>query len=141
MIEVRFSRAPDLAGTRVDDPSASDFERVGGEAGLRAIIDDFLDRVFSDVMIGYLFDDKPKARIRALEVRYAAAHLGGPDTYDGRPMDVAHRASTIFDGHFARRMWLLRETLVAHRVPGDVMERWLAHNEAQREHVLAGSCR
>lgn len=141
MIEVRFSRAPEVEGARADDPGASDYDRVGGEAGLRAIIDDFLDRVFDDVMIGYLFDGKPKARIRELEVRYAAAHLGGPDAYDGRTLDAAHRAASIFDGHFARRMWLLRETLVAHRVPADVMARWLAHNQAQRELVLAGSCR
>lgn len=138
MIDVRFSR---VAAPRPDDPSASDFERVGGNAGLRAIIDDFLDRVFDDPMIGYVFDNKPKARIRELEVRYAAEHLGGPAAYDGRPLDVAHRASSIFDGHFARRMWLLRETLLAHCVPADVIERWLAHNQAQRELVLAGSCR
>jgi hemoglobin len=141
MIEVRFSRAPVDAPAPADDATASDFLRVGGEAGLRAIVDDFLDRVFSDVMIGYLFEGKPKARIRELEYRHAAEHLGGPVRYDGRPMDEAHRAARIFDGHFARRLHLLGETLAAHRVPDDVRARWLAHNEALREQVLAGSCR
>jgi len=141
VIEVRFTRASKAPAARRDDVTASDFERVGGEAGLRAVIDDFLDRVFGDVMIGYLFDGKPQARIRELEYRYAAEHLGADVRYEGRPLAEAHRASQIFDGHFARRMWLLRESLESHQVPIDVAARWLAHNEAQRNHVLAGSCR
>jgi len=140
VIDVRFSRAPEPALAAVG-PGGSDFERVGGEVGLRAIIDDFLDAVFADAMIGFHFDGKPKARIRALEYRYAAEHLGADIRYEGRALDEAHRAARIFDGHFTRRLWILRETLAAHAVPADIAARWLAHNEAQRERVLAGSCR
>jgi truncated hemoglobin YjbI len=139
MIDVRLSRVSDEP--RRDDPSASDFVRLGEAGGLRAIIDDFMDRVFGDVMIGFLFEGKPKARIRELEYRLAAEHLGGDVRYDGRPLDEAHRALKVMDGHFARRLHLLRETLAAHRVPDDVAARWLAHDEAQRPLVLAGSCR
>ena len=128
-----------------DDPSTSptvpadgsDFARLGGERGLRAIIDDFMTRVFADVMIGFLFAAAPKARIREMEFRYAAAHLGGPTAYDGRPLDEAHRASPISSGHFARRRQLLDETLSAHAVPDDIRQRWLAHVDAQRALVLA----
>jgi len=121
--------------------AGSDFARLGGERGVRAIVDDFMDRVFDDVMIGFHFEGKPKARIRELEYRYAAQHLGADVHYEGRPLDVAHGPLRIFDGHFARRLWLLRETLEAHHAPATVVARWLAHNEAQRELVLAGSCR
>ncbi len=139
MIDVRFR--PPMPTARRDDVTASDFERVGGEVGLRILIDDFMDRVFVDPMIGYVFDKAPKPRIRNFEYRYAAAHLGGGVVYDGRSLAEAHAKVTIFDGHFARRLWVLKETLEAHDVPGDIVARWLAHNEAQRDAVMTGSCR
>jgi hemoglobin len=117
-------------------PASTDFARLRGAAGLRAIIDDFMAQVFADAMIGFLFAAVPKARIRELEYRYAAAHLGGPDTYDGRPLGEAHRASPISGGHFMRRRQILLETLRAHGAPEDVIERWLAHVDAQRALVL-----
>lgn len=117
-------------------PASTDFARLGGASGLRAIIDDFLAQVFADGMIGFLFAAAPKARIREMEYRYAAAHLGGPDTYDGRALDEAHRASPISGGHFMRRRQILLETLRAHGAPEDVIARWLAHVDAQRALVL-----
>lgn len=142
MIDVRFPiGGADVARPHLDDLGRSPFERLGGEPGVRAIVDDFLDRVFADDMIGYLFVNAPKPRIRAFEYRWAAAHLGGPVAYDGRPLEEAHRAARIFDGHFARRLQLLRETLADHGVPAELGDRWLAHDEAQRERVLVGSCR
>jgi hemoglobin len=137
---VQLRRAPEEAPRR-DDPTATDFERLGGEAGVRALVDRFLDAVFSDEMIGFYFDRAPKARIRELEARFAMSHLGGPDTYDGRPLDVAHAPHRIFDGHFARRVAILRETLAAHGVPHDVAARWVAHTEAQRDLVVVAACR
>lgn len=133
-----------LAGARDSDApipaEGSDFERLG-PARLRAIIDRFLDRVFGDVMIGFMFDDKPKARIRELEYRFAAAHLGATAPYAGRPIEDAHAPLRIFDGQFARRRHLLAETLADFDVPADLMARWLAHTDSLRERVLFGSCR
>lgn len=139
MIDVRFR--PPMPTARHDDVTASDFERIGGEVGLRIVIDDFMDRVFVDPMIGYVFDKAPKPRIRNFEYRYAAAHLGAGVAYDGRSLADAHAKVTIFDGHFARRLWILKETLEAHALPADIVARWLAHNEAQRDAVMTGSCR
>lgn len=140
MIEVRF-RPAIAESPRRDDLSATDFERLGGEVAVRAITDELLDRIFIDPMIAYLFEDKPKARIRTFEYRYAAEHLGADLRYEGRSMAEAHATVPVFDGHFARRLKLLEETLQAHRVPADIADRWLAHNEAQRALVLQGSCR
>ncbi|MBL8784244.1 MAG: group 1 truncated hemoglobin [Deltaproteobacteria bacterium] len=137
---MQLRRGPEPAPRR-DDMTAPDFERLGGEAGVRAVVDAVLDRVFADAIIGFYFDRAPKARIRELEARFAMAHLGGPDTYDGRPLDVAHAPHRIFDGHFARRIAILRETLVEVAVPADVAARWVAHAEAQRAHIVVAACR
>lgn len=119
------------------------FERLGGEAGLRMIVDDFVERVFADVMIGFFFRDADKRRIKELEYQHAAEHLGGPVRYRGRPLDVAHAPHPIMGGQFARRKELLRKTLVDHHAPADVIEAWLAHTESLRALVTAqpdGKC-
>jgi hemoglobin len=106
------------------------YERLGGERELRAVIDDFVDRVFGDLMIGFFFANADKDRIKQFEFQHASALLGGPATYQGRPLRQAHAAHPIRGGHFARRMQLLRQVLAAHGVPADVSEHWLAHDQA-----------
>jgi hemoglobin len=122
---------------------ASMFERIGGEAALRAIVDDFVDRIMDDMMIGFFFRDVDRARLKLLEYQHAAEHLGGPVRYEGRPLRQAHAKHRIMGGQFARRKELLRKTLVAHEVPDDIASAWLAHVESLREQVTAepdGQC-
>jgi hemoglobin len=108
------------------------YERLGGETVLRRIIDDFVDRMFDDIMIGFLFRDVARRHIKELEFQHAAEHLGGPVRYRGRPLDEAHQKHRIMGGQFARRKELLRQTLVRHGVPEDIIAAWLAHTEALR---------
>jgi len=134
-----WSSGPEPAAPEVAaDTRRSDFERVGGEAGLHAIIREFMSAVFDDPMIGFLFAGKPKARIAELEYRFAAEHLGGGVRYDGRPLGVAHARTPISSGHFERRLRILLDTLARHGVPADVQARWAAHVEARRAEVMGG---
>ena len=119
------------------------FERIGGEPALRAIIDDFVDRVMDDIMIGFFFRAVDRKRLKQLEYQHAAEHLGGPVKYEGRPLRQAHAQHRIMGGQFARRKELLRKTLVAHAVPDEIVAAWLAHVESLREQVTAepdGQC-
>jgi hemoglobin len=119
------------------------YERLGGEAALRAIIDDFVERVFEDIMIGFFFRNADRKRIKELEFQHAAEHLGGPQRYRGRPLDTAHAAHRIMGGQFARRKELLRQTLADHGVAPDIALAWLAHTEALRSLITAqpgGQC-
>lgn len=115
--------------------AVSHYERLGGEPGLRALIDDFVGRVVSDIMIGFMFRDVDRARLARLELEHAAAHLGGPSRYTGRPLRQAHAKHRIMGGQFARRKELLRKTLVDHGVAQDIIDAWLAHTESLREQV------
>lgn len=112
--------------------AVNDFERVGGEAGLRAIVDDFVERIYADAMIGFFFVGIPMKRIQELELQHAAAHLGGPIEYRGRPLEVAHAKHRIMGGHFMRRLEILKQTLARHGVAADVAQRWLSHVESLR---------
>ena len=114
--------------------SQTAFERLG-EPALRAIIDDFALRVTSDVMIGFFFARVDRERLVRMEYEHAAAHLGGPVVYSGRPIRAAHAAHRIMGGHFARRREILRQTLVAHAVPEDIASAWLAHVDSLRDQI------
>ena len=116
-----------------DGPSA--YERIGGEEKLRAIVSDFVDRVTGDMMIGFFFRDVDKPRLKEMEVQFASAHLGGPSTYEGRPVRTAHGAHPIMGGHFNRRLRLLDQTLQDHGVADDIRVAWLSHNESLRSHI------
>ena len=54
----------------------SHFDLLGGEQPLRRVIDLFVERVFADVMIGFIFAGKNKKRIREMEYQLAAEQLG-----------------------------------------------------------------
>jgi len=115
------------------------FERIGGEPALRAIIDAFVERVFRDMMIGFFFRGIEQRRIQELEYQHAAAHLGGPVEYRGRPLDVAHQKHRIMGGQFARRLQILRETLAEHGVPQDIIEAWVTHDQSLRGSITRDS--
>ncbi|MFO0749170.1 MAG: group 1 truncated hemoglobin [Myxococcota bacterium] len=127
-----------VGGSDAARAAPSDFERIGGEAKVRAIVDDFVGRVLGDFMIGYMFKHASASRLRELEYRFSAEHLGADVRYTGRTMREAHRRIAISSGHFGRRTKLLEETLVEHGVPDDIRARWIAHVEGQRDEVIAG---
>src|SRR5687768_10650618 len=109
------------------------FEELGGELALAAIIDDFVERIFADTMIGFLFARASKARIKRFEYEHAAAFLGGPVTYSGRDMREAHAKHPILGGHYGRRRQILKNTLEKHGVPAHIVEAWLAHQDALKD--------
>lgn len=108
------------------------FEQLGGEPKLRAIVDDFVDRCFDDLMIGFLFARAERDRIKRFEYQHAAQNLGAAIEYGGRALDEAHRPHRIFGGQFDRRRQILLETLRDHDTPDEVVEAWIAHQDSLR---------
>jgi truncated hemoglobin YjbI len=119
----------------VTTAAPTDFELVGEEAGLSAILRDFLERVRRDVMIGYHFDGVDFTRLLQFELEFAREHLGGPGGYSGRPLHAAHAPHRILGGHFDRRLRLLEQTLEDHGVPAEVTQRWLSHSRDLRAQI------
>ena len=140
------TQPPDLASaTSVPPPmteaeleavrSPALFAKLGMEK-LTAVMTDFYDRLFRDVMIGFMFQGKDKAHLIARETELTAKMLGAPGvTYTGRPMRTAHGSHTIFGGHFERRLEVLRQVLAAHAVDPDVVRVWIDHTQLLRHTV------
>lgn len=121
----------------------NDFERIGGEAKLRALIHDFVDGCFDDMMIGFLFPRNKRDRVKQFEYEHAAEHLGADVTYQGRTLEKAHGAHRIMGGQFDRRLTILKNTLSAHDVPTDIAERWTGYHESLRARITGdakGEC-
>ena len=116
----------------------SDYDTIGGEPALRAIVDDFIDRVRGDFVIGFFFSGKDIERIKDKEFELASAHLGGPYAYTGRPLGSAHAALPINKGHLRRRLAFLRTVLRDHGVPEEVAERWVAHDARLEDLITNG---
>ncbi|MGH7830551.1 MAG: group I truncated hemoglobin [Candidatus Binatia bacterium] len=117
------------------------YDRLGGEAKLRRIIDTFIDRVFDDRMIGFFFRNADKKRIKEMEFQLTARFLGADIEYQGRALDEAHANHPIMGGQFMRRLAILRETLEEYDVPKEVRDSWLSHTESLRSLITrdAGS--
>lgn len=119
-------------------------ELAGGEPKLRALLVDFYERVFDDVMIGFFFKGKNKAHLVQMELEFALQLLGAGTPYTGRPIREAHAAHRIMGGQFNRRTQILRETMADHGLPEACRQRWLEHTESLRSHVTTdrgGECR
>jgi hemoglobin len=119
------------------------FEELGGEPTLRAVIDEFVDRVFSDTMIGFFFQRANRERTKRFEYEHAAAFLGAGVVYGGRDLAEAHKQHPIMGGQYARRRRILETTLEKHGVPAHIREAWLAHQDSFRDQVTrdpSGQC-
>jgi hemoglobin len=119
------------------------FEELGGEPVLRSIVNRFVDRMFDDPMIGFFFRKANRQRIKDKEYELAAEHLGGSVKYTGRPLSQAHAPHAIMGGQFARRLELLRSTLIEAGAPEAVIRHWIEYTESSRSLVTrdaAGEC-
>lgn len=117
----------------------TDYERMGGEPALERAIDAFVDRMFADFIIGFLFEGKDRERIKRHELELAATHLGGPQRYTGRGILSTHRPLKINRGQFRRRLAILRTVLREQGVPDEVIEGWIAHDQRLERSITDGT--
>jgi len=76
------------------------FERIGGEAKLRAVVDDFMVVMESDDRINFTFAETDLAKFKQLLFEQICALTQGPCRYTGRDMRTAHAKLNIDDAMF-----------------------------------------
>lgn len=112
------------------------YDDIGGEDGLRRVLTTLYDRLFDDLMVGFLFAGRDKAKLIEHQLWFTARFLGGPSRYEGKSIPDAHAALPLLPGHFERRHHLLGQVLAEHRVPRHVADEWLRVDESLRTAVL-----
>ena len=73
------------------DPQKSLYERLGGEAAISAVVDDFAGRVLKDEKINKKFAKSDAPRLLFHLKQQVCAATGGPCTYTGKSMKDSHK--------------------------------------------------
>lgn len=87
-----------LASAGAQDKSL--YERLGGQAAIVAVVDEFVANVAADDRINSFFGGTDIDRLKTLLVEQICAGTGGGCTYTGRDMKTTHAGMGITDEHF-----------------------------------------
>jgi hemoglobin len=113
------------------------YTKVGGEEGLRKILQDFYQRMSKDILIGFFFDGKDLTHIAEMQMKFLMRAMGATPTYSGKAPAQAHtELPKILSGHFDRRLRILEETLRAHGLAEPEVQTWIAFENAFRDSIV-----
>jgi hemoglobin len=113
------------------------YERLGGHDGIRAVVDDFYDRLVADDELGPFFADADMEKLRRTQTDFLCEAAGGPETYDAEPVREAHLHVPFTPEHIQRAVELLYESLAEFDVPEDDADKVVGAVAAYEEELLA----
>lgn len=102
---------------------ASDYERIGGGPAVSAVVDEFYRRLTADEQVAHYFDEVSLPTLKRHQTLMITTILGGPNQYDGRPLDEAHSPLGINDADYDRVGGHLMSCLQDAGVPEDIRGR------------------
>ena len=102
------------------------FHEFGGEAGLKALMDDFVVRLVADPRTRRFFADIDQAAFKQHLAEQLCAVLGGGCAYTGRDMVEAHAAFGIDHAAFDALVEDLQASMSARDIPFRAQNRLLA---------------
>jgi hemoglobin len=115
---------------------ASDYERIGGAPALTSVVDELYVRLTADSLVGHYFESIDLPAQKRHMVLMLTKVLGGPDTYEGRPLDVAHQPLGISDADYDRVGGHLMAIIGEAGVPDDIQGRVVETLGAVRPQVV-----
>jgi hemoglobin len=95
------------------------YDRLGGQEGIRAVVDEFYDRLLADDDLGPLFEGADMETLRRTQTDFLCEKAGGPETYDAAPVREAHLHVPFTPDRIERAIELLYASLEAFDVPDD----------------------
>ena len=93
------------------------YERLGGEAAISAVIDDFVARVAADSRVNQKFARSNIERVKFHLKEQVCAVTGGPCKYTGNSMTATHHNMKVTEGEFGALVEDLVATLDKFNVP------------------------
>lgn len=76
------------------------YQRLGGMAGIEAVVDASLKHVHGDLRINLFFENTDIGDLRRLLIEQICAASGGPCRYSGRSMEEAHSGMNLSNRDF-----------------------------------------
>jgi hemoglobin len=92
-------------------------QRLGGDAAIAAVVDEFMGRVARDDRINAYFINSDLPRLRGQLIAFVCAAAGGPCKYTGKDMRTAHVGMLINDAEFDALVEALKGALDHFKVP------------------------
>jgi hemoglobin len=93
--------------------TASLYEMIGGHDALEVVVEDFYCRVLDDDHLAGFYAGANMKCVKARQVEFLSAVLGGPGPYTGVPMRQVHEGRGITMHHFAMVAAHLADSLCA----------------------------
>ena len=84
-----------MDNTATVQPKPTLFERLGGEANVRKIVNDVLDKNSRNPLIAYHFNKIDMKSLKEKAFEFFSMGTGGPHQYAGRDMRTAHADMNI----------------------------------------------
>jgi hemoglobin len=109
--------------------SASDdrlFHAWSGEAGMRAVMQDFVPRLAAVPCIGHFFKDRNRAHLTPQLTAQLCQVAGGRCAYDGASMHESHQDMGVSRGDFNTLVELLQQSMDAKGIAFDAQTTMLA---------------
>ena len=107
-------------------PAAGLYQAFGEQAGIRALMDDFVVRLKADTRIGEQFKDTNLANLAKQLTDQVCQLSGGPCVYKGPNMKDAHASMDIKRGHFNALVEVLQQSMDARGIPFTSQNQMLA---------------
>lgn len=100
-------------------PPASDavYQAWGGEAGIRAVMEDFVTRLTADPRTGPFFKKANRENLVKRLTEQLCQEAGGPCVYGGVPMKLAHEEMDIGRRDFNALVEVLQQSMDARGIP------------------------
>jgi hemoglobin len=118
-------------------PEDTLYGRLGEREGIRAVVDDFYDRLLADDDLGPFFAGADVEKLRRTQTDHLCEAAGGPETYDAEPVREAHLHVGFTPEHIERAVELLYESLDAFDVPEEDADAVVGAVAAYEEDLLA----
>lgn len=120
-------RDPEAMNPAPADPSLLGvYKAFGEEAGLVALMDDFMLRLVADPRTRRFFENSDQPTVKKHLVEQFCVILGGPCSYTGRDMRSAHRGFDIDRAQFNALVELLQVSMDKRGIPFRAQNKLLA---------------
>jgi hemoglobin len=108
-----------LTSAAFAQPPANDgiYQAWGGKAGIRAVVDDFVPRLFADPRTAPFFKNANRENLTTQLTEQLCQESGGPCVYKGVPMKLAHQELEIGRRDFNALVEILQQAMDAKAIP------------------------
>ena len=119
-------------------PAADDglYHQLGGQPGLQALMDDFMQRLLADPRMNPFFKDADQAHIKAELVVQVCEVSGGPCHRDGPDMKRVHEGVDIDRAAFNALVEVLQQSMDARGIPFAAQNRLLARLAPMHREII-----